>query len=137
MRKMMIVILVCGLAIPAISQSSGSSKYWPGTIMAVTPHRTGPGENASSSIYDVSVKVDNTLYVVLYTQPPGTIDPQYRTGLEVLVSVGRNTMKFNDQLGRSQELPILSRRTLSATKSQSVHPISAYSLIRTLTQVQI
>jgi hypothetical protein len=135
MRKTIIVILICGVAIPAISQSSGSSKYQPGIIMAVTPHRPAPGETASSRIYDVSVKVDNTMYVVLYTQPPGTINPEYRTGLELLVSVGRNTMKFNDQLGRSQELPILSRRTLYATKPQSAHPISTYSPIRTLVQI--
>ena len=136
MPKAIIAIFICGMTIPAMCQS-GSSKYQPGTIMAVEAHRAGPGDNASSRIYDVSVKVDNTIYVVLYTQPPGTISPMYRTGLQLLVSVGRNTIKFNDQLGRSQELPILSRKAISATKSQTPHPIRDRSGMRVLTQVQI
>jgi hypothetical protein len=136
MPKAIIVILICGAAIPAMSQS-GSAKYQPGIIMAVEPHHAGPGENVSSRTYDISVKVDNTMYVVLYTQPPGTISPMYRSGLQLLVSVGRNTIKFNDQLGRSQEVPILSRKTISTTKSQTPHPIKARSGIRILTPVQM
>jgi len=132
----MIAIYISSFAILAIAQSA-TSKYQPGTIMAVEPHASGPGEKASSRTYDVSVKVDNTIYVVLYTQPPGTISPLYRVGLQILVSVGSNTIKFNDQLGRSQELPILSRRTLPDAKQKNAHPISLHRLIRTPTQAQI
>jgi hypothetical protein len=135
MRWKIIVILICSVTNPVIGQS-GSSRYQPGTIMAVEPHAASPGGNASRT-YDVSVKVDNTMYVVLYTQPPGTISPLYRTGLQLLVSIGRNTIKFNDQLGRSQELPILSRRTLPDAKHQNPHPISLHPSMETLTQVQI
>jgi len=136
MRKIMMAIYISSFAVPLIGQFE-SSKYQPGTIMAVEPHRAGAGENAPSRTYDVSVKVDNTIYVVLYTQPPGTISPVYRTGLQLLVSVGRNTIKFNDQLGRSQELPILSRRTIPDTKHQNPHPIGAQPLPPTQTRVQM
>jgi len=104
--------------------------------MAVTRHDGGSAEKTSARTYDISVKVENTIYVVLYTQPPGTISPQYRTGLELPVLVGRNTIRFNDQLGRSQELPIISRKTISDTKHQTVHPIDTRSLIK-LVQLKI
>jgi len=119
-QRMTILILVCSVSVPVVSQSP-TSKYRTGTIMAVTRHDAGSAEKASSRTYDISVKVENTIYVVLYAQPPGTISPQYRTGLELPVLVGRNTFKFNDQLGRSRELPILSRRTIPDTRQQNVH----------------
>jgi hypothetical protein len=124
MRNTLIVVFICGVVIGAISQSE-SPKYRPGTIMDVKAHDAGTGRNVPPRTYDVAVRVDNTIYVVLYTQRPGTISPEYRTGLELPVLVKRNTIKFNDRLGRSQELPILSRKSIPETKRQSVHPISA------------
>ena len=86
--------------------------------MSVAKHQVRPGDNDTSRAYDVSVKAGNIVYVVLYVQPPGTISPEYRTGLSVLVLVGHDTIKFNDQLGRSHELPILARKTISDTTKE-------------------
>lgn len=110
MKKCYLLIFILGLALPAVSQSD-LSKYRPGTIMAVEPHHSSSStDNAGSRKYDISLKVGNTTYVLLYTQPPGTISPEYRTGLELPVLVLSNSIRFNDGLGRSRELPIESRR---------------------------
>jgi hypothetical protein len=118
MRKIVSAVVLCGVAILAGRQTT-SSKYQHGTIMAVKAHHASEGDAAAARRYDISVKVGNTIYVVLYTQPPGTISPEYRAGLDLPVLVGSTTIKFNDQLGRSRELPILSRRTLPEPKGLS------------------
>ena len=48
----------------------------------------------------------DTIYVVLYTTPLGEIAPKYATGHELLVLVGKNTITYNDMLGRSLQVPI-------------------------------
>jgi len=81
-----------------------------GFITDVKP-RQGAGDGASGpTTYDVSVKVGDTIYVVLYTQPLGEIPAKYATGHELLVLVGRNTITYNDMLGRSLQVPIESQR---------------------------
>lgn len=109
MRKLPLLILILGGTLLAVSQSD-LSKYRPGTIMAVEPHHSSSSDNAAQRKYDISLKVGNTTYVLLYTQPPGTISPEYRTGLELPVLVLSNSIRFNDGLGRSRELPIESHR---------------------------
>jgi len=115
MRTLLMLILFGAFSMSAVTRS-GSPTYEAGTIMAVQPHRVGPNEPASVRRYDISVKVGNTLYVVLYDQPSGTISPEYRVGLSLPVLVRGNTMTFNDRrLGRSRELPILSRKIIPET----------------------
>jgi hypothetical protein len=45
----------------------------------------------------------------LYTPPPGTYGSQYMKGMDMLVLVGDKTITYNDMLGVSREVPILSR----------------------------
>jgi hypothetical protein len=116
MPKLWSLLLIFGVTIPVFSQPA-SSKYQPGTIMAVEPHHATASDTDSARRYDISVKVGNTMYIVLYTQPPGTISPEYRTGLQLPVLVLGSTIKFNDGLGRSRELPIIGRRAISESKS--------------------
>ncbi|HZW94688.1 MAG TPA: hypothetical protein VFF64_17195 [Candidatus Eremiobacteraceae bacterium] len=108
MRRLTAVIALCLLTVPALCQST--SKYQMGFITDVKP-RQGAGDGASGpTTYDVSVKVGDTIYVVLYTQPLGEIPAKYATGHELLVLVGRNTITYNDMLGRSLQVPIESQR---------------------------
>ena len=106
------VLLVCVAALAGLCQPTGS-KYEVASITAVNTH-AGGGENTTSSAasYDISVKVGNMLYVVLYTPPAGTYGVQQAAGHDLLVSVGTNTITFNDLLGRTSEVPILRRETL-------------------------
>lgn len=114
-RTLLLAVLTVSTAASALGQAESFSKYQPGTILAVRPHHDDRADNASTPGYDVSVRVGNTVYVVLYIQPPGTMSPEYRAGLQLLVSVGSKTIKFNDQVGRTREVPIESRRGISDT----------------------
>jgi hypothetical protein len=115
MRKLICAVTLCLLTLPAICQST--SKYQVAMITEVKAHQ-GAGDPASDSTsYDVSVKVGNTVYVVLYTPPLGELPPKYATGRELLVFVGKNTITYNDMLGRSLQVPIESQRPATENKS--------------------
>jgi hypothetical protein len=81
--------------------------------MSIVEHSHDGGDSALRK-YDVSVKVGDTLYVVLYTRSDGSESITRRVGLEVTVLVGANTMAFNNLLGEKVELPILSRTTVAS-----------------------
>ena len=58
----------------------------------------------------------NTIYVVLYTHTVGELPAKYATGREMLVLVGKNTITYNDMLGRSLQVPIVSQRPVTDPK---------------------
>jgi hypothetical protein len=59
----------------------------------------------------VSVKVGDTVYVVMYTPPNGANGVEYSAGLSVLVLVGSDTLTFNSKLTGTTVVPILHRET--------------------------
>ena len=91
--------------------SQNSSEYQPGTIMKVVRHPSAAGQ---SQQYDVSVKVLNNLYTVLYTPPPGVNSVEYFSGLQLLVLVKKDTLVFNSRVSGRTEVPILARETLAS-----------------------
>jgi hypothetical protein len=113
MRTLITAIALCLLTFPAPCQST--SKYQIGLITEVKPRDAGNGASDPTT-YDVSVKVDDTIYVVLYTQPLGEIPAKYETGRELLVLVGKRTITYNDMLGRSLQVPIESQRPITESK---------------------
>ena len=114
MRRLIAVIGLCLLTFPAFCQST--SKYQIGFITDVKP-RQAAGDNASDpASYDVSVKVGDTIYVVLYAQPSSEIPAKHLKGHELLVLVGKNTITYNDMLGRSLQVPIESQRPAAGFK---------------------
>lgn len=115
MRKLMVVITLCLLALPALCQST--SKYQLAIITEVKPRDAAGSSTSDPPRYDVSVKVGTTIYVVLYTQPLGELPPKYATGHELLVLVGKDTITYNDMLGRSLQVPIESQRPASESKA--------------------
>jgi hypothetical protein len=114
MRTLMAVLALCLLTFPALGQSA--SKWQIAAITEVKPHPAA-GEDASDPVtYDVTVKVGDTIYLVRYTTPVGEIAPKYASGRELLVLVGKNTITYNDMLGRSLQVPIESQRPAAAHK---------------------
>lgn len=109
MSKCLSLILVITAVLSAFSQSS-SSTYQPGTIMGVTPHPTMPGE-PDVIRYDVTLKVGNNVYVVLYTPSQGQNTVEYAAGMDVLVLVESNSIRFT-KLGTTGEVPIERREAL-------------------------
>ena len=114
MRKLIGVIALCLLTFPALCQTT--SKWQIATITEVRPH-SAAGEDASDPItYDVSVRVGDTIYLVRYTTPMGELAPKYAAGRDLLVSVGKDTITYNDILGRSLQVPIESQRPVTEPK---------------------
>jgi hypothetical protein len=116
MLKAMGVVLICLLTLPALCQSK--SNYQVGTITAVNPHQSGDAASSDAPSYDVSLRVGDTVYTVLYTPPLRTNTVNYAAGREILVLVGKNTISYNDLLGVSHEAPIVSRRPAGAKISK-------------------
>ncbi len=116
-----LVTLFCMLltVFPAFSQST--SKYQVGTITEVKIHQTAGSGASDATSYDVSVKVGDTIYVVLYTPPLGEETVKYSAGRDLLVLVGKRTITYNDLLGQSYQAPIESQKPVAMRKqSKSV-----------------
>jgi len=115
-HKRLIATLICMSALSTLGQTR-SSKYQPGTITAVTVHQSAPGEKSGDvTRYDVSVKVRNVVYVVLFTPLHGDNIVEHSPGFEMLFLVGDKTLKFNSKGGRTVEVPILRSETLPEEK---------------------
>ena len=119
MLRLVGLFLIFLTMFPAFGQST--SKYQVGTITEVKAHQIVGSGASDVATYDVSVKVGDTIYVVLYTPPLGEITVKYAAGRDLLVLVGRNTVTYNDILGRSFALPIESQKPAANLKqSKSV-----------------
>src|SRR5256885_11834973 len=106
------IFLLCIAAVPFVGQTP-SDQYQVGAITKVNPHHdTSGAANPGVLQYDISIKVADTMYVVLYTQPSGSTGVQFAAGLQKLVLVGTDAITFNDVLGRSTVAPILHRLAL-------------------------
>ena len=111
MLRLVGLVCIFVTTFPAFCQST--SKYQVGTITEVKVHQaTGSGVAS----YDVSVKVADTIYVVLYTPALGEETVKYAAGRDLLVLVGKNTITYNDILGRSFAVPIESQKPAAMPK---------------------
>lgn len=109
-------MFVACLWLTGLSAFGQSVSYQVGTITAVKPHQLA-GENSSDvSSYDVSVRVDDTIYQVLYAPPLGASPIKYAAGRNVLVHVGEKTLRYNNIAGESFEVPIVSRKAANDVK---------------------
>jgi hypothetical protein len=119
MRRLVGLFLMLLTMFPAFGQST--SKYQVGTITEVKAHQAAGSGASDAASYDVSVKVADTLYVVLYTPALGEETVKYAAGRDLLVLVGKNTITYNDILGRSFTVPIESQKPAANLKqSKSV-----------------
>jgi hypothetical protein len=117
------LILACALLTTAVyvtaadqAAKSSSPKWEVATIIAVKSHPHTPGEEANIARYDVTVRVGKAEYIVLYA-PPNGIDRDLmlnRLGIDGLVLVGKDIIKYNDDLGNIHEVSIISRRVIGA-----------------------
>jgi hypothetical protein len=119
MLRLAIVFCISLTTFSAFAQST--SKYQVGTIIEVKAHQYAAGVTDPAS-YDVSIKVGDTIYVVLYTPPLGEETVKYAAGRELLVLVGKRTIRYNDILGQSFEVSIESQK--SAAKPKPAKPVS-------------
>jgi len=119
MLRLVGLFLIVFTIFPAIGQST--SKYHVGTITEVKVHQAAGTGVSDAASYDVSVKVGDTIYVVLYIPALGEETVKYAAGRDLLVLVGKNTITYNDLLGRSFAVPIESQKPAAKVKqSKSV-----------------
>jgi len=121
MPKRFLRTLIFLLPALALAQSpSASSTYQPATITAVKPHQPAPTSSPDyaldlDSLYEVTVKVGGTVYVVLTPSPSPSGTILYAVGRDVRVRVGDTTITWNDIMGQSHEVPIVSRTPIADT----------------------
>ena len=120
MVRLAIVFCISLTMFSAFGQST--SKYQVGTITEVKTHQDASGGATDPASYDVSVKVGDTIYVVLYTPPLREETVKYAAGRELLVLVGKSTIRYNDILGQSFDVPIESQK--SVAKPKPATPVS-------------
>jgi len=113
MLKPICVICICLATFSLWGQVS--PKYEVATITDVKIH---PDSSSDVVRYDVSVKVGGTIYVVLYTPPLAMNTVKYAAGSELLVAVDKKTITYNDMLGQSVEVPIVSQRPAEDRQKQ-------------------
>src|ERR1700690_50979 len=114
MLRLVGLLIICWTMFPAFGKST--SKYQVGTITEVKAHHTDGSGASDVANYDVSVKVGDTIYVVLYTPPLGEITVKYAAGRDLLVLVGKNKITYNDILGQSYDVPIESQKPAAKPK---------------------
>jgi len=89
-------------------------------------HHRGPSSSdgeagaADTASYDVSVKVGDTIYVVRYTPSLGEGTVKYAAGRDLLVLVGKSTIRYNDILGRSYDVPIETQRPAANSRASKL-----------------
>ena len=114
MLRLVCVICIFMTTLPAFCEPA--AKWEVATITDVKLHQAASDSASNVARYDVSLKVSGTTYVVLYTDPFGMDKVKYAAGRELLVHVGKTTITYNDMLGRSIEVPIISQKPATNTK---------------------
>jgi len=105
------LILCLMLANTAAFSQTSSPKYQPGTIVAVERHQ----ETANSDViqYDVTVRIEDTEYVVLYTPPNGSNTVEFSVGVDRLFAVQKDALLLSVR-DEHKELPILRTKKLTS-----------------------
>ena len=115
MLRAICLVCICLAGISAVCETG--TKYEVGTIMGVKPHPSATDDPLTGvRTYEVSVKVADTIYVVLYTDTFGTKSVQHAGGQQLMVHVGKQTITYNDISGQSCDVPIISHRPAQITK---------------------
>src|SRR5215469_11543304 len=105
MLRFVIIFFICLTTFSAFCQSA--SQWQVGTIIEVRIHQTAEKVGTSDATsYDVSIKVGDTIYVVLYTPPQREATVKYVAGRDMLVFVGKSAIRYNEMLGQQHEVPI-------------------------------
>jgi len=113
MDRRSLALFVCLITLPLFSQSPSSNPE----VATITAVKLLQGDSRNSAHagtqYEVSLKVDDAVYVVLFTSPNGSTSVEYSVGMNVVVQVGTSSIKFT-KLGRTSEVPILRRESVPA-----------------------
>jgi hypothetical protein len=113
MRRLIVLFLIVFMTLPVLCQTP-SDKYVAGTVVEVVRHKAEKANPGAPILYDVTLKVGEMVYVILYTPPDGSSIVEYRVGADLPVLVGNKTIKYSDLAGNAREVPILRKRSAKA-----------------------
>jgi hypothetical protein len=114
MGRRFCALLVSFITLPLFCQPPLSNPQV-ATITKVNLHqKDAESSRRPATQYDVSLKVGDAVYVVLYTPLNGSTSVEYSVGMNVVVQVGSQSITFT-KLGRTSEVPILRRESVPAT----------------------
>jgi len=122
MRKVIIPVLLFLVLQSVTAQQipeTENEEYQIATVMAVRPVDPDPEGKPAQNKYEVSLQTKDTLYTVLFTDREGMGAIKQRPGLSVLVLVKDNTVTYNDLMGRSTSLPIISSKPAPPKESSA------------------
>lgn len=105
MRRQWLAII----AFASLISLAQDSAWQHGVITAVTEQPAA--ETSDISKYDISIRVGDTVYLVLYTAPRNTSVVQYRVGADLPVLVEGAMLTVNDLQGNAHRLQILRKQT--------------------------
>jgi len=110
-----LIAILCFTAV----RSSGEKKAWQaGTILEVKAHEHQSDSDSAAKEYDVSIKVGKKVYVALYTGEKNQPEPEFYVGMRRTVLIDGDTLKYNDLLGQTHSLRILSSKDAPAPDSK-------------------
>lgn len=78
MQRLIVLVTLCLLTLAALGEST--SKYQIGMITDVKARQVAGDSASDPTSYDISVKVGDTIYVVLYTPPLGELPRSTQQG---------------------------------------------------------
>ena len=110
MARFAFMFFLCSVVTTALGQTTPQFKYLPGTIAAVERHQEPDPATTTKTRYDVSVQIDDTVYVVLYTPVYGANTVEYSVGIEKVFGVGKDMLLLPGKT--DQQLPILQTKRL-------------------------
>ncbi len=114
MGRRFCTLLVCLVTLPSFCQAPSPNPQV-ATITAVTLHpKNAENGDPPMAQYDLSLKVGDTVYLVLFTPASGSTAVKYSVGMNVVVQVGSESIKFT-KLGQTHEVPILRRESAPTT----------------------
>jgi hypothetical protein len=112
----LLISIACIVLLYTAAAQAPNRGYQPGTVTAVSVH--DPAAESDNPQYDVTVRVQDMEYQVLFTSPTGSSRVKFSKGQTVLVKVAGSKLAFRDVLGREYEMPIVSSKSIAATKQQ-------------------
>ena len=114
MGRRFCALLVCLVTLPVFCQAPSPNPQV-ATITAVTLHpKNAENGDPPMAQYDLSLKVGDAVYVVLFAPASGSTAVKYSVGMNVVVQVGSESIKFT-KLGQTSEVPILRRESAPTT----------------------
>ena len=113
--RLICISAICSLLMVVPSFGQSAQHYQVAVIVAVKPHQSLRDDASGITRYEVSLKVGDSVYVVLYTPQFGIDTVKYAEGRNLLVVVSEKTISYNDLLGQSFEVPIISRKPTTDT----------------------